>query len=202
MRFFFSYGIQVLQHRLKKPIFVSASHQTGLDIRLMTRRSIIVGIRGGGGRVGAEARALLDYAGHRPTMQCGPDKPSWTWTQNWVQARMPDYSLNWTARSSAIQEWQRCQWCSELIRRWHSRSWRPFGLKSAMEHWSSGTDARQFAEKPLRQAQWLIKLHRWKKRVNRLKISLIRSHSMRDIFVSLWTFQLTLIQTLKILENL
>ena len=44
-------------------IFVSASHQTGLDTRSMTRRSIIVGFRGGEGR----ARALLDYAGHRPT---------------------------------------------------------------------------------------------------------------------------------------
>ena len=35
-------------------------------------------------------------------VQCGPDEPSWTWTQIWLQTRMPDYSLNWTARSSAI----------------------------------------------------------------------------------------------------
>ena len=34
---------------------------------------------------------------------CGPDEPSWTWTQIWVQARMPDYSLNWIARCCAIQ---------------------------------------------------------------------------------------------------
>ena len=45
--------------------------------------------------------------------QCGPNEPSWTWTQIWVQACMPDYSLNWTARSSAIQGGQRCQWCSQ-----------------------------------------------------------------------------------------
>ena len=32
-------------------------------------------------------------------VQCGPDEPSWSWTQIWVQARMPAYSLNWTARS-------------------------------------------------------------------------------------------------------
>ena len=24
-------------------------------------------------------------------MQCGPDEPSWTWTQIWVQVRKPDY---------------------------------------------------------------------------------------------------------------
>ena len=30
------------------------------------------------------------------------DDPCWTWTQMWVQARMPDYSLNWTKRSSVI----------------------------------------------------------------------------------------------------
>ena len=71
-------------------------------------------------------------------MQCGPDEPSWTWTQIWVQAHMPDYSLNWTARSSAIQKWQRCQCC-----RWPSRS---------REHWLSGTDARQSAEKLLHKA--------------------------------------------------
>ena len=42
-------------------IFVSASHQIGLDTRSMTRKSIIVGIRGGEGRARAAARALLDY---------------------------------------------------------------------------------------------------------------------------------------------
>ena len=36
-------------------------------------------------------------------VQCGSDEPSLTWTQIWVWARMPDYSLNWTARFSANQ---------------------------------------------------------------------------------------------------
>ena len=35
-------------------------------------------------------------------VQCEPDEPSRTWTQTWVQARMPDYNFNWTKRSSAI----------------------------------------------------------------------------------------------------
>ena len=43
---------------------------------------------------------------------------------------MPDYSLNWTARSSAIQGGQRCQWCSSPTQQWPSRSRRPFDLKS------------------------------------------------------------------------
>ena len=44
--------------------------------------------------------------------QCGSDVRSWTWTKIWIQPRMPDYSLNWTARSTVIQVWHRCQWCS------------------------------------------------------------------------------------------
>ena len=65
---------------------------------------------------------------------------------------MPDYSLNWKAKSSAIQGWQRCQWCSSSTRRWLSQSWGPFGLKSIMEHWPSSTNAKQSAEKPLQEA--------------------------------------------------
>ena len=41
------------------------------------------GFRGGDGRARAEARTLLE-----------PNEPSWSWTQIWVQARMPAYSLN------------------------------------------------------------------------------------------------------------
>ena len=48
-------------------IFVSASHQIGHDTRPMTRRSIIVEIRGGEGRARAKAQALLDDARHRRT---------------------------------------------------------------------------------------------------------------------------------------
>ena len=53
--------LQVRNLFVAEPIFVTASHQTGLDTRSMTQRSIKVGIRGGGGRARAEARALLDY---------------------------------------------------------------------------------------------------------------------------------------------
>ena len=91
-------------------------------------------------------------------VQCEPDEPSWIWTQIWVQARMPGYSLNWKVRSSDIQRWQRCRWCSSPTRRWPSRNPGPFGLKSAMEHWPSGTDARQSAEKSLHEAQRLVEL--------------------------------------------
>ena len=45
-------------------------------------------------------------------VQSGPDKPSWSWTKIWVQARMPDYSISWTARSNAIQMRPRCLCCS------------------------------------------------------------------------------------------
>ena len=79
-------------------------------------------------------------------MQCGPYGPSWTWTQIGVQAFIPDYSLNWTARSSAIQVWQRCQWWGSPTRRWSGRTKGPFGLKSAIEHWPAGADARMSAE--------------------------------------------------------
>ena len=48
-----------------------ASHQTGLDTRSMTRRSIIVGFRREEGRARAEVRALLDYDAARPP-ECDP----------------------------------------------------------------------------------------------------------------------------------
>ena len=63
-----------------------------------------VWFRGGEGQTWTDAWTLLDFAGHQAYLvQCGPDEPNWTWTQIWVQGCMPDYSLNWTARSSAIQ---------------------------------------------------------------------------------------------------
>ena len=77
-------------------------------------------------------------------VQCGPIEPSWSLNQIWVLARMPDYSLNWTAKSSAIQEGQRCQCCSSPTRRWPSRCWSPFDLESAIDFdTSSGTNARR-----------------------------------------------------------
>ena len=55
----------------------------------------------GEGKVGQEPRLELCWSSIN-LVQCGPDEPSWTWTQIWVQAHMPDYSLNWTMGSSAI----------------------------------------------------------------------------------------------------
>ena len=85
----------------------------------MTRRSIIVGI--------------WQWWSSTHLVQCGSVGPSWTWTQIWVQAHMPYYSLNWTARSSAIHGWQSCQWCSSSTRKRPSRNRGPFDLKSVME---------------------------------------------------------------------
>ena len=104
----------------------------------MTRRSIIVGYWGGEGQVRAETRVHL--------VPCGSDEPSWTCTQIWFQARMPDYSLNWTERSIAIQGGPRCLLCSSSTRSWPCRGRRPFGHESTMENWPFGTDARQSAE--------------------------------------------------------
>ena len=106
----------------------------------MTRRSIIVEIWRGENRALAEARAMLDYAAHRPTVLCGLDEPSWTWTQIWVQACTSDYSLNWTARSSAMQGWKRCLWCSSPSHWWPSRS--GGGLSASGLPWSIDYPAR------------------------------------------------------------
>ena len=45
-------------------------------------------------------------------VKCQPDEPGWSWTQTWVRACIPDYSLNWIARSTVIQRWQRYKCCS------------------------------------------------------------------------------------------
>ena len=58
------------------------------------------------------------------TADLGPDEP------NMVLARMPKYSLNWTARPGAMQGWQRCQYCSSLTWRWPRQSWGSFALKT------------------------------------------------------------------------
>ena len=114
-------------------IFVSASHQSGLDTRSITRRSDYSGDLGrgrSGMSRGSSPAGLCWLSAH--LVQCGPDEPCWTWTQIWVQVHMPDYCLNWTARSSVIQKWQRCQCCSSPTRRWPSRSQGAFGLKFAL----------------------------------------------------------------------
>ena len=63
---------------------------------------------------------------------------------------MPDYILNWTARSSTIQRGQRCQWCSSLPRRWPSQNRGAF--RAQVCHWALATDAKQSAEKSLHEA--------------------------------------------------
>ena len=92
---------------------------------------IIVGIKGKEGRALAEDRTWLDYACHRPAL-CKVDLMSLAGHgPNLGPAHMPDFSLNWTSRSSALQGWQRCQWCCSPSRRWLSRSRGLFGFRSA-----------------------------------------------------------------------
>ena len=85
-------------------IFVSASHQTGFDIRSMTQRSIIVGVYKRGrsdtswGWSPAELCCSLAHL-----VLCGLDEPCWTWTQIWVQARMPDSKVQCYTRVSVMQ---------------------------------------------------------------------------------------------------
>ena len=88
------------------PIFVSASHQTGLTQDQWPEGRLEWGFRGEEGRSRAEAESSTQ---HNVGLM----------TQIWVQARMPDYSLNWTAKS---QGWQRYQWYSSPSQRWPSRS--------------------------------------------------------------------------------
>ena len=116
---------------------------------------------GGEDQTQAEARALLINTGHRPTMQCQPDEPCCSWTQIWVQAQMPDFSLNWTARSSAIKGGQRCQRCSLHTQSWPCRSRGPFSLESAIDlDTPSSTNARRSssAEGELFMSHWSIPL--------------------------------------------
>ena len=121
----------------------------------MTQRSIIVGIWGR--RRSDTSRSLSSTGLCRSTVhkvQCGPGEPSWSLTQIWVEVRMPDYCLNWIARSNAIQEWLRCQWCSSPTRRCPNRSRGPFGHKSAMEHWPFGTNCPLNCQQKKPQNTW------------------------------------------------
>ena len=136
----------VVSNRLNwETIFVSATHQTGLGTRSLTRRSIMMRIyrrwRSGTSR-GSSPAGLCWSSAH--FVQCGPDEPSWTWTQIWDQVRIPNYSLNWTARSSAIQEetkvaylkpvafWpQVCHWPLTVRHRCQTVRWK-------VSAWSSG----------------------------------------------------------------
>ena len=81
-----------------------------------------VGIVEGKGSLGMSRESnpagLCQSSAH--LVQCEPDEPSWTWTQTWVQAQMPDYSLNWTTRSSAILagQWPLHAQPAKCYRRW------------------------------------------------------------------------------------
>ena len=77
--------------------------------------------------------------------------------QIWVQTRMLDISLNWIARSSAKQRWQKCRLCNSPTQRLPSKNLEPFAVKFIIGHWPSGTDMRQSSEKLLREAQRLVK---------------------------------------------
>ena len=66
-------------------------------------------------------------------VQWWPDELNWPWIQIWVQARMPDYSLNWTSRFSAIQRGQRVSYCLSPTRRWPNRSRVQDMLKSSLD---------------------------------------------------------------------
>ena len=87
----------------------------------MTQRSDYSEVKEEGDQARVEARALLDYAWlSSHLVQCEPDE----------QSGIPDYSLNGTKGSSAIQ-------CLPMISsntwRWPSWSQGPFGLESVLE---------------------------------------------------------------------
>ena len=91
----------------------------------------IVRFKRGGGQACAETRTLLDYTGHWLT-KCNVSlmTSAGHGLQTWVLVWMPDYSLNWTKRSSAIQ-------CLSMTLsstwRWPSQSQEPFSLESVLD---------------------------------------------------------------------
>ena len=94
--------------RSRSPIFVSASYQTALDPQSMTRETNY-----SGDKVRPEPRfepcltLLIIGSLEEPEM---------------VHARIPNYSLNWTAKSIAIERWQRCHCCSSPTWIWPSQN--------------------------------------------------------------------------------
>ena len=95
--------------QLVRLIFVTASHQTGLDTRSISHKSIIVEIEGRGRSCrsrDSSTAGLCWLSTH--FVQYGPDEPTWTWTQIWVQARMPDLwylSLPPTRQNLTQDQW-------------------------------------------------------------------------------------------------
>ena len=67
----------------------------------------IVGVKGGGSGSSRDSNPAGLFWSSANLVQCEPDDPCWIWTQTWVQAWRPDYSLNWTKRFNAIQCWSK-----------------------------------------------------------------------------------------------
>ena len=61
-----------------EPIFVAASHQTGLDTRSMTRRSVIVGVLQRGRSGTSRGSSLGDYDASSPSGGAPPETGSLT----------------------------------------------------------------------------------------------------------------------------
>ena len=83
-------------------------------------------------------------------VQCGPGEPKLDMDPN-----MDPGTDDWLLLK--LDREVHCYTKVSINRRWPSRSQGLFGFESAIDHWLSGTDAREYAEKPLREARWLIK---------------------------------------------
>ena len=126
-------------------LFATTSHQTGLGTRSMIQRPIIEGIfgRGRSGTSRGSNPAGLCYS-LTHSVQYGPNEPSCFLDPNLGPGMDAGYSLNKTARSSAIHRGQKCQCFSSPTQMWPSRSRGPFGLESVIDFDTpSGTNARR-----------------------------------------------------------
>ena len=83
-------------------LFVTATHQTGLDTRPMTKGRLYSGLREGGDRARGETRTLLDYVGHNRSPESGPTEA------------MIDVSIT----QQGLKKW-RWPWCNG----YRSRKW-------------------------------------------------------------------------------
>ena len=107
-------------------IFVTASHQTGLDTRSKARRPIKVGIKGrrrSGTSRDSNPAGLCCWSAH--LVQCDPDEASSFTNPNVGPGTYASLRLKLDTWSSAVHGWQRGQKCSSSTRRLPSRSWGP-----------------------------------------------------------------------------
>ena len=110
-------------HKAEEAIFVTASHQTGLDTRSKARTAIKVGIKGRGrsGRSRDSNPACLCCSSAH-LVQCEPDEASSFTNPNVGPGTYASLRLKLDAWSSAVQRGQKC---SSPTRRLPSRSWGP-----------------------------------------------------------------------------